>query len=167
MLYVPCLLNNVPIAQALVDTGSTISLIHSSICNHFDTPPILEPPDIHVTSVNSQSVSILGVITCSIKIDDSCMVDQPFYVASDIGMKVVLGADFLSRNQAVVRFSPQCNSVAFQKTSDRSVSTPLVHAPSAQEIRVCLIDTVELPPNHTCTVRCKLSSDVLAENCHA
>ena len=132
-----------------MDTGSSISLLCSTVLPKLSNVQVLPNSSLHVLSVNALPLEILCTVGCDVEIDGHLFTNQPFLVAKGICSPVILGTDFLTTNSAVINFSHP-HSLEFQNTTAPSGALQ----ERSDEVRVCLSETVTISPFHAVTVPC-------------
>ena len=108
-------LNNRHHVRALVDSGSTICLGDSSLIKYMDDKAPNAPP-INVTNVHSGRRQTIGCYKAKLSVTDRLphpVVDKNIniHMQNNLSSELVLGADFLAENGAVINFRE--NNVIF------------------------------------------------------
>ena len=98
-------------SRPLLDSGSQISIIKESI---FNTLPArfrrLQPSSVKVQSASGDSLKVIGSAVIPIKLGNSHFTHR-FIIISQIRHPVILGTDFLVRNNATLDFARRVLSI--------------------------------------------------------
>ena len=152
---VTCTINGL-LVNALLDTGSSVSLVRSTDFPHI----VVSSLSCSLTSVNNVSLDVSGVSCLTVSIA-SVEKLHDFVVAKDISHPVILGSDFLSACQGKIDFSRKCLCIGddcvpvmchTSSALSQSDPTPVSTDPApAVCCRVALTENVCIPPS-TCVV---------------
>ena len=102
-LHVPsspnsCVLNLQGLSlRSLIDTGSELTLINKKIYDTLSNKPKVQRNHISLHSANGSKMSVLGSVTLDFKIK-GVKFTHNFLVVSDLSRNVILGRDFLVKN---------------------------------------------------------------------
>ena len=152
---VTCHVNGTEVTNALVDTGSTVSLISVKFMQQLNTHNVTKSPSAStpVISVTASPLNIVSRVSCVVELDNQTFPAHDFLVASNIELPVILGADFLFSNGASISFmSPM--SVKFSKATNSVLavkSSPVVTLP----IRLAASCATLLAPMCVAVVECQ------------
>ena len=139
-----CNVNN----NALIDTGSTLSVIHPS--KYYSIPasirPVLQPTVGELVMGDGGTVAPLGVIEAELQVGSKMTVQHSLVVA-EIQVPVVLGYDFLLQHQGAVDVSRQRLILGDQHIPCQLES----RLPSL--FRISLTQTVSIPPRSEMIVK--------------
>ena len=91
--------------RALLDTGATVSLVSASVLHNKKN---IIPTSIHLKTVSGQRLEVLGQVHLNVKIGITT-IKHWFYVVENIENSVILGFDFISKNNAQLNFTPTGN----------------------------------------------------------
>lgn len=86
-----------------MDTGAQVSLIHYRVYNNLVNKPKLRKTDVHMQSANGSALQVYGCINVPFKVGGINMT-QDFYVVGDLNRNVILGLDWLKRNNVRIYF---------------------------------------------------------------
>ena len=89
--------------RALVDTGAEVSLISESMYSRLRKPPKLKVVNQELQGAGGHSLSVKGVITLTFRLGKR-EYEQNCYVVRDASRNMILGCDFLKKNQARIYF---------------------------------------------------------------
>ena len=92
---ISCQIEGTQVTNALIDTGSTISLLNWQMIP-LSMHSSIEPTPASVRSVTASPLTIVGTLSASMKINDMKFPGQRFIVAKNISFDAILGTDFLS-----------------------------------------------------------------------
>ncbi|PZC70444.1 hypothetical protein B5X24_HaOG216187 [Helicoverpa armigera] len=99
---------NVLIAQqefrALVDTGASISCVSEEFATKLNIQCIKESAKHSATTVSGADLTILGEASLNLLID-SCFFSHKFLIIKNINQNLILGRDFLCKNNCLIDFS--------------------------------------------------------------
>jgi hypothetical protein len=129
-------------ANALVDTGSTLSVLHPE--KYFSIPavkrPALQPTSGNLVMGDGGAVKPLGLITARVNIGNDVEVQHPLVIA-EVEVPAVLGYDFLVEHKGTVDVGKQTLML-----NDHHIPCQLEsRLPSL--FRVTVADTVSIPPH--------------------
>lgn len=79
------------VVNALIDTGSPISIVNSKFVSHY----ACVPTTYHLRTVNNQPLHSLGKYTCEIAIQNETFKFE-FLVSSEITFDMIIGCDLIS-----------------------------------------------------------------------
>ena len=156
---VVCFLNGL-CACALVDSGSTVSLVDSSVVDRIPRIAPMEGSKLSLQSVNNSPLPVLGEIYCDVLVAGRTVPAHRFVVSSGMGPQVVLGTDFLLSSKAVLNF---CNQFSLQFSAGRE---GLEDHALPETSRVCVAESLSIPPYHCCYVQCECAQTVQGPNIH-
>ena len=139
-LYLPLLIDEVPVL-ALVDTGSTISVIHPSILNRsLDEVVVRETSKAcQIRLADGSLVDTLGTVQLKVQLGterESWMHD---WVVSAIEAPMVIGVDFLRENQCTLDVRAGTLTVGSTIHECRRMES------MPQMYRITVAETVEIP----------------------
>jgi hypothetical protein len=98
-VFVRILCNNTP-QQALIDTGSAITIIHEQLLNKIPHKQFIQKPKNHV-SANCSTVDIIDEIILEINING--IITQTIAdVATNLVTDLILGMDWIQSNQVYI-----------------------------------------------------------------
>ena len=89
--------------RALIDTGSELTLLHKRIYDALTYKMPLRRKDISLHSANGSSLTVHGVVELKFKIH-GLQLSQEALVVSDLSRSMILGRDFLSKNNARIYY---------------------------------------------------------------
>ena len=89
---------------AIVDSGSSRSLMSKSACENLMLSKEILPEPSRISTINEKSLMSNGNVKCDLKVQGFEMVEQKFLIFDqfDFGVDVILGVDFLEGNQIEV-----------------------------------------------------------------
>ena len=103
--------------RALVDTGADLSLISSGCLAQLKMDEnLLQAPTVNLSTVNGQSLHVVGRVTLSVKLGGTVCRNE-FHIVDGINSSVILGYDFItshdvqlsfSENQTIMRLGKEC-----------------------------------------------------------
>jgi len=138
-IFVKILCNNTP-QEALIDTGSAITIIHQNLLNKIPHEKFIEKPKNHL-SASCSSVDIIGETLLTININGTTtqiIAD----VATNLITNLILGSDWIQSNNVYI-LTPERRIMIRKK--GKQVSTPFVKPPLLN-YPVTLINHITLPP---------------------
>ena len=98
---------------ALIDTGAGRCCMNEEQYQTLGSPP-LEPADVGFRLQTASGALMPGMATCNLQIDRETY-KQQFIVCQQLTPGIILGRDFLSRNQLNVQANPQQVQVGCHK----------------------------------------------------
>ena len=143
--------------NALIDTGSTISLLNWQIIP-LSMHSSIEPTPASVRSVTASPLTIVGTLSASMKINDMKFPGQRFIIAKNISFDAILGTDFLSQHSASIVFENDTWHVALPGKIACAISNSV-------DARVKLSATVTVPPLHKVTLAATCEDDISGVTC--
>ncbi len=138
-IFVKILCNNTP-QEALIDTGSAITIIHENLLNKIPHKNFIQKPKNHL-SANCSTVDIIGEILLEIKvkgITTQVIAD----VATNLITNLILGNDWIQSNNIYI-MTPEKRIMI--KKHGKKVSTPFIKPPNLN-YPVTLVNYITLPP---------------------
>ncbi len=138
-IFVKILCNNTP-QEALIDTGSSITIIHKCLLNKIPHKNFKQKTKNHL-SANCSTLNIIGEILLEINLNGlktKVMAD----VTTNLVTNLILGSDWIQQNNVYI-LTPE-NRIMI-KNQGKEVSTPFVEPP-VLNYPVTLINHVTLPP---------------------
>jgi hypothetical protein len=101
-LFVDLQVNGVPVTL-LVDTGSSISILHHSVWdrNLSLKSSSLDKMEFSAVTANGQPLDVMGSLRASVMVG-ALDIQHTFYIAGDINSDGILGLDLLSSLEALV-----------------------------------------------------------------
>ena len=133
--------NNV-LTKVLVDTGASISLIHAEVLHRMTHEPLVSSSLTEVHTANCGFISLLGLVKLNIPIGQ-VNTTADVYVTRDLVCPMILGRDWIHKNQVTLCFSTNILSVH----SGRS-STPLSPMSTHESFVMLASHSVVIPPFH-------------------
>ena len=119
--------------------------------------------NLSLQSVNNSPLPVLGVINCDVTVAERTFPEHKFVVSSGIGPQVILGTNFLLSSKAVLNFMNNQFSLQFSE-SIANVEVDTVLLPETS--RVCIAESIEVPPYHCCYVSCECSQAIRGPSIH-
>ena len=92
------------LCNALIDTGATKSCMSESYYKTLHLDSICSVVNTHVKSTTDSNLSPLGIVNCSLKFGNTNFVND-FIVCQNLTRLLILGKDFLMKNQITVRYA--------------------------------------------------------------
>ena len=137
-------------ARALLDSGSTISAINGNLFqkSEFASLPLKTPKVPHIIGAGGATHPIQGQIDLQFSIG-SLLLSQTFYVIPALRQSMILGTDFLQKNEA--RLDWQNNTLSLRQNT---VNVNIIHI-SQGFARVS--KTTDIPPNSIQNIKIRLS----------
>ena len=87
---------------ALLDSGSAFTIINVKNYSKLNLP--LSPFEVACFSATAEPVSILGAVTCKVKVDRYSW-KHKFLVSDNVSSDIILGADFISKTKLLIDLS--------------------------------------------------------------
>jgi predicted aspartyl protease len=148
-IFVKILCNNTP-QEALIDTGSAITIIHEQLLNKIPHKQFIQKPKNHL-SASCSMVNIIGEILLEIKING--IITQVIAdVAIDLVTNLILGNDWILPNNVYI-MTPEKRIMI--KKQGREVSAPFINPPLLN-YPVTLVNHITLLPFTEHMVEAKL-----------
>ena len=133
--------NNI-LTKVLVDTGAAISLIHEPTLQFMQHQSMYPCSLTEVHTANSGFISLLGLVTLTVQINHIyTKVDA--YVTRDLVCPMILGRDWIQKNNVDINFSTHRIYLHNGLTS-----IPLLPAPHTESFVMCLSHSIVIPPFH-------------------
>ena len=92
------------LCNALIDTGATKSCMSESYYKTLHLDSIYSVVNTHVRSATGSNLSPLGIVNCTLKLGKTTFVND-FIVCQNLTRPLILGKDFLVKNQITVRYA--------------------------------------------------------------
>ena len=92
------------LCNALIDTGATKSCMSESYYKTLHLDSIHSVVNTHVKSTTGSNLSPLGIVNCTLKLGTTTFVND-FIVCQNLTRPLILGKDFLMKNQITVRYA--------------------------------------------------------------
>ena len=92
------------LCNALIDTGATKSCMSESYYKTLHLDSIHSVVNTRVKSATGSNLSPLGIVNCSLKLGNTTFVND-FIVCQNLTRPLILGKDFLMKNQITVRYA--------------------------------------------------------------
>ena len=92
------------LCNALIDTGATRSCMSEAYYRKLQLNKIHLLSNIHVRSATGSNLSPLGIVDCTFELGKTAFTSD-FIVCKNLTRPLILGRDFLMRNQVTVRYS--------------------------------------------------------------
>ncbi len=92
--------------RALLDTGATVSIISDQSVKNKQNKII--PSSVNLKTVSGQHLKVLGQIFLKVKLGTTS-VSHWFHVVKGITNSLILGFDFISKNNVQLNFTPDGN----------------------------------------------------------
>ena len=92
------------LCNALIDTGATRSCMSEAYYQKLHLNKICLLSNIHVRSATGSNLSPLGIVDCTFELGKTAFTSD-FIVCKNLTRPLILGRDFLMRNQVTVRYS--------------------------------------------------------------
>ena len=92
------------LCNTLIDTGATKSCMSESYYKTLHLDSIHSVVNTHVKSATVSNLSPLGIVNCSLKLGNTTFVND-FIVCQNLTRPLILGKDFLMKNQITVRYA--------------------------------------------------------------
>ena len=92
------------LCNALINTGATRSCMSEAYYRKLQLNKIHLLSDIHVRSATGSNISPLGIVDCTFELGKTACTGN-FIVCKNLTRPLILGRDFLMRNQITVRYS--------------------------------------------------------------
>ena len=157
-LHLDVVVNGVS-ADALVDTGATVSLLSEKIVRKWseENQAMVTATDIKVQLADGKSCPVAGEVEAELQLAGNC-VKHRFIVAS-LGSDVLLGLDFMKNEQCVIDITNRCLEwggimLPLRETADRQ-----------QTCRVTVLETVVVPPGTEMLVAGSLECSGITVSC--
>lgn len=93
--------------RSLVDSGAEVSLLHHKIYKSLTFLPKLTKKEVHLQSVNGNSLNVLGCVKVDFSIK-SYKMSHVFYVVADMNRNIILGRDWLVQNGVRLYYDLGC-----------------------------------------------------------
>ena len=148
-VFVKILCNNTP-QNALIDTGSAITIIHKQLLNKIPHKQFLEKTKNHL-SASCSTVNIIGEVPLEIKIN-GIITKVLADVATDLVTNLILGNDWIQPNNVYI-MTPEKRIMI--KRHGKEVSAPFTNPPLLNH-RVILINHITIPPFSEQVIEAKL-----------
>ena len=148
-IFVKILCNNTP-QEALIDTGSAITIIHESLLNKIPHKKFIQKTKNHL-SANCSTLNIIGEILLEINVNGiktKVIAD----VTTNLVTNLILGSDWIQQNNVYI-LTPEKRIMI--KSQGKEVSTPFVKPPILN-YPVTLINYITLPPFSEQMIEAKL-----------
>ena len=87
----------------MIDTGATRSCMSEMYYRKLQLNKIRVLSNIHVRSETGSNLSPLGIVNCTVELGKKF--ENDFIVCKNLTRPLILGRDFLMRNQVTVRYS--------------------------------------------------------------
>ena len=159
-VFVKVLCNNTP-QEALIDTGSAITIIHQQLLNNIPHKKFLPKIKNHL-SANCSTLNIIGEIQLEININ-GIKTEVTADVTTNLVTNLILGSDWIQQNNVYI-LTPEKRIMI--KNRGREVSTPFI-IPPIINYPVTLTNHVTVPPFSELMVEAQLqhqcTGDVLFE----
>lgn len=84
---------------AILDTGSNVSCINSSLISETD----IQPGSYHLMAANNSQLQVLGKVTIDFNVENSNCT-QTVYVVKKLGCPLILGNNFMAQNKVKIDF---------------------------------------------------------------
>ena len=130
------------LTEVLVDTGATISLIHEDVLNRMahDLPVPCSLKEVH--TANCGFISLTGLVKLNVSIGHfQTMADV--YVTRDLVCSMILGRDWIHKNQVTLCFSSNRLFV-----HSGVASTELIPIPRHESFVMFASESIVVPPFH-------------------
>ena len=146
---IPIRLGNCKV-RALLDSGSTISAINGNLFqkSEFASLPLKTPKVLHIIGAGGATHPIQGQIDLQFSIG-GLLLSQTFYVIPAFRQSMILGTDFLQKNEACLDW--QNNTLSLRQNT---VNVNIIHM-SQGFARVS--KTTDIPPNSIQNIKIRLS----------
>ena len=153
---VKCKIDDVPVENVLVDTGSTVSILNVDMVKLSDRK-VVQPCTTAAQSVNSKPLNVVGSAVFKVELDGHSS-NQTFLLVTGIWAPVILGVDFLKSNDVSVTFDTGKGCVAVKPSAN--ISTPDQCASVTVSPRIMVAKTCIIPANHLMNIECQASQPV-------
>lgn len=138
-VFVKILCNNTP-QEALIDTGSAITIIHKQVLNKIPHKQFIEKTKNHL-SASCSTVNIIGEISLEIKIGE-IITTVVADVATDLVTNLILGNDWIQANKVYI-MTPEKRIMIKQR--GKEVSARFVNPPRLNYSAI-IINHITIPP---------------------
>jgi len=138
-IFVKIICNNTP-QDALIDTGSAITIIHKDLLNNIPHEKFIQKTKNHL-SANCSTLNIIGEIPLEINVNGKktkVIAD----VTTNLVTNLILGSDWIQQNNVYI-LTPEKRIMI--RSQGKEVSTPFVKPPILN-YPVTLINHITLPP---------------------
>ena len=136
--------------EALIDTGSEVSLMKLATCEELKLViGSLEESDLIITQANGQEMPLKGMCWLPVEIEGMSTWSK-FYIAPNLDRELILGEDWLKKNQAQIRFKPNLLTI-------KGLKIPLGRGTS-RVMAVYSEEDVELPARTAIAFSARLDS---------
>ena len=143
-------------AHILVDSGAAVSAVHKDLC----AGCLIKTggPQTETVGANGMPLDVLGQTTLTVQLGDF-QVEQDFLVVRDLSVDCLLGANFLTRHDALI----DCGRMEMTLGGPGGVRVPLSNSAScrSKDCYVTLQKTVEVPARMVLLVQGKLENALI------
>ena len=131
--------------NALIDTGATRSCMSEKYYRELHLNTICLLHNIHVRSANGSNLAPLGMVDCTFKLGKAKF-SSDFIVCKNLTRLLILGRDFLIRNQVSVKYSEEGKFILDYQQQELIASRHVEDKPQLS------LTTSVLPPGRTLAV---------------
>ena len=148
-LFVPIVFNNVT-ANCLIDTGSTISILHPEkyLAIPEEVRPTLQPYDEHLVMGDGGKIKPMGQAEMTFMVGD-CVITHSLVIA-EVEVPAVLGYDFLKASGAILDICAQ------KLTMNDHVIECILESRLPSLFRISLAETIRIPARSEMMTEAKL-----------
>ena len=138
---------------ALVDSGSTLSLVRSEIVPQEELVN-MEDYNGQIVGAEGSKLNVLGSIKKQIQIANKTF-NATLIVVQNLQEPILIGTDFMVDNKCILNFS----AMSFQLNDDINVPLFQVQNKKSPELKVLLSKTIQIPARTTVhNVHCRVKS---------
>ncbi len=129
--------------MCMIDTGSPINLISSTVVNSLPHRGTIEPCDIVAYAANSSPISLFGKVQLEFDVNDTVH-SLTFYIVEEVTKGVLLALNWLVETEAILDLK---NSV-MKGAHGAEIPLELRHFENTHVRKVSLPEDVIIPPHH-------------------
>ena len=116
------------LCNALIDTGATKSCMSESYYKTLHLDSICSVVNTHVKSATGNNLSPLGIVNCPLKLGNTTFVND-FIVCQNLTRPLILGKDFLMKNQITVRYADNGKCILNFQQEEMVAALDITNAP--------------------------------------
>ena len=116
------------LCNALIDTGATKSCMSESYYKTLHLDRIHSVVNTHVKSATGSNLSPLGIVNCPLKLGNTTFVND-FIVCQNLTRPLILGKDFLMKNQITVRYAENGKCILNFQKEEMVAALDITNAP--------------------------------------